>query len=152
MSDPQQALMTGAVRLAEQLPAGTIQSLAGAIAGGSAGAWEALRHRALQIVPQPATRALVNAFLATWSADAPAVTPHEAALILRTAAVSMRTMRAAQAVELVWTGPLVGNVAMRRTDQALLEVINRAQRSLLIVSFAVYKISTVAAALVFWGG
>jgi phosphatidylserine/phosphatidylglycerophosphate/cardiolipin synthase-like enzyme len=37
---------------------------------------------------------------------------------------------------------------MRRTDQALLQVINAAQHTLLIVSFAVYKISAIAAAMV----
>jgi phosphatidylserine/phosphatidylglycerophosphate/cardiolipin synthase-like enzyme len=37
---------------------------------------------------------------------------------------------------------------MRRTDQALLQVINSATQSLLIVSFAVYKIPQIAAALV----
>jgi phosphatidylserine/phosphatidylglycerophosphate/cardiolipin synthase-like enzyme len=37
---------------------------------------------------------------------------------------------------------------MRRTDQALLQVINSAKQSLLIVSFAVYKIPAIATAIV----
>ncbi|HMQ29465.1 MAG TPA: DISARM system phospholipase D-like protein DrmC [Chloroflexaceae bacterium] len=148
MSDAQHELITAAVRLAERLPAGTIQSLAAAMVGAVGGEWEPLRHRALQVVPQPETRALVADFLATWRSRAPAVTPSEAALMLRTAAVTTRTLREAQSVELVWTGPLVGSVSMRRTDQALLQVINSARHTLLIVSFAVYKIPAIAAALV----
>lgn len=148
MSDAQQKLITVAVQLAERLPAGTIQSLASAFVGAPAGEWEALRYRAFQVVPQPEARSLLGGFLATWSANASGVTPDEAALILRTAAVTARTMREAQSVELVWTGPLVGSVSMRRTDQALLQVINSAKQTLLIVSFAVYKIPAIAAALV----
>ena len=68
--------------------------------------------------------------------------------MLRTAATTTRSVKEAQTVELVWTGPLVAGPAMRRTDQALLQVINAAQQSLLIVSFAVYKISAIAAAIV----
>lgn len=147
MADAQEALITAAVQLAERLPAGALQSLAGAIAGTAAGAWEALRYRAFQVTPQPEARALVGQFLATWIAQAAEVTPTEAALILRTAAVTVRTLREAQSVELVWTGPLVGGVSMRRTDQALLQVINSAQQTLLIVSFAVYKIPVIAGAL-----
>ncbi len=127
---------------------GTLQSLAVAIAGGAGGEWEALRYRTLQVVPQPEARALVSDFLQMWSTRAPDMTPREVALILRTAAVTTRTIREAQSIELVWTGPLAGRVSMRRTDQALLQVINSAKRTLLIVSFAVYKIPAIAAALV----
>jgi phosphatidylserine/phosphatidylglycerophosphate/cardiolipin synthase-like enzyme len=148
MSDSQQKLIIAAVRLAERLPAGTLQSLALAVADTPGGDWETMRHRALQVVPQPEARALVGDFLGTWRLSAAAVTPLEGGLILRTAAVTTRTMREAQSVELVWTGPVIGSVSMRRTDQALLQVINSAKHSLLIVSFAVYKIPAIAAALV----
>ena len=66
--------------------------------------------------------------------------------------VRAKTYRESQAVELVWTGPLVSGATMRRTDQALLEVINNAQQSLLIVSFAVYKIPAIATAIVHAAG
>lgn len=148
MLDSQQILISAAVRLTERLPAGTIHSLAAAIAGATANQWEALRQAMLQVVPQPEARALVGDFFTTWSQIATEIRPGEAALMLRTAAVTTRTVRAAQSVELVWTGPVAGSVSMRRTDQALLQVITSAQQSLLIVSFAVYKIPTVAAALV----
>lgn len=148
MTDPHHELIAGAVRLMEHLPPGTVHTLAQALAEVTTGDWPRLRQRAYQVVPQPALRALVGDYLALWSRRAPAVAPAEAALILRTAAVSVRAAREAQSVELVWTGPAVSSVSMRRTDQALLEVISRARQTLLIVSFAVYKIPAIAGALV----
>lgn len=52
-----------------------------------------------------------------------------------------------QRVSVVWTGPETPAIAMRRTAQALLELIAMARRRLIVVSFAVYKASEVAAAL-----
>jgi phosphatidylserine/phosphatidylglycerophosphate/cardiolipin synthase-like enzyme len=51
-------------------------------------------------------------------------------------------------VELVWTGPDVGVVPLRRTEQALLQVIESATERLLVVSYAVYRIPRVCEALV----
>jgi phosphatidylserine/phosphatidylglycerophosphate/cardiolipin synthase-like enzyme len=148
MNDPYGQLMPQVIRLAEALPAGTLQTLASAIANCPAQGWEQLRLRASQIVPQLHLRSLVLDMLTAWQQQMPGVQPAEVALMLRTAAVTAHSVRAAQTVELVWTGPLVAGPAMRRTDQALLQVINAAQQSLLIVSFAVYKISAIAAAIV----
>src|SRR5581483_4713163 len=53
-----------------------------------------------------------------------------------------------QRVSVVWTGPETPAIAMRRTDQALLELIAMACRRLIVMSFAVYKVPEVAAALV----
>jgi phosphatidylserine/phosphatidylglycerophosphate/cardiolipin synthase-like enzyme len=55
--------------------------------------------------------------------------------------------RQAQRVELVWTGPESRAIAVRRTEQALLQVINGARQRLLIVSFVVYDIDEIAQAL-----
>jgi phosphatidylserine/phosphatidylglycerophosphate/cardiolipin synthase-like enzyme len=53
-----------------------------------------------------------------------------------------------QSVELVWTGPDAMGMALRRTDQALLELVDASQRSLLIVSFVVYRVQAIVQALV----
>jgi phosphatidylserine/phosphatidylglycerophosphate/cardiolipin synthase-like enzyme len=52
-----------------------------------------------------------------------------------------------QSVELVWTGPSSELVATRKTEQALIEVISRAQHELFLVSFVVYKANSVVEAL-----
>ncbi|SEF89500.1 PLD-like domain-containing protein [Marinobacterium lutimaris] len=52
-----------------------------------------------------------------------------------------------QSTELVWTGPTTPFVSTRRTEQALLQVINAAERTLFITSFVAYDVSSVVNAL-----
>lgn len=52
-----------------------------------------------------------------------------------------------QSTELVWTGPTTPFVSARRTEQALLQVINSAEHSLFITSFVAYDVSTLVKAL-----
>ena len=51
-------------------------------------------------------------------------------------------------MELVWTGPDVGMVPLRRTEQALLQVIDSASRRATVVSYAVYNIPRICEALI----
>jgi phosphatidylserine/phosphatidylglycerophosphate/cardiolipin synthase-like enzyme len=53
-----------------------------------------------------------------------------------------------QSAELVWTGPEVGVVPLRRTEQVILQVIESASERLLVVSYAVYNIPRIGEALV----
>lgn len=146
--DPMTTLIQQAVTVAEVLPPGLIQTLAHTIAGYPHQQWDTVRLRVAQTVPQHQQRALVLAFVDAWQQRAPALLPHEMALMLRTASITARTIRQQQTVELVWTGPIVPQVALRRTDQALLQVIHQAHTSLLIVSFAVYHIPAIADSIV----
>lgn len=52
-----------------------------------------------------------------------------------------------QSTELVWTGPTTPFVSARRTEQALLQVINAAEQTLFITSFVAYDVSTIVKAL-----
>src|SRR5690606_8167910 len=52
-----------------------------------------------------------------------------------------------QSIELVWTGPTTPFVSARRTEQALLQVINAADQTLFITSFVAYDVSTIVKAL-----
>ncbi len=52
-----------------------------------------------------------------------------------------------QSTELVWTGPTTPFVSARRTEQALLQVINAAEHNLFITSFVAYDVSTIVKAL-----
>lgn len=52
-----------------------------------------------------------------------------------------------QSTELVWTGPTTPVVSARRTEQALLQVINAAEKTLFITSFVAYDVSTIVKAL-----
>ena len=52
-----------------------------------------------------------------------------------------------KSTELVWTGPTTPFVSARRTEQALLQVINSANATLFITSFVAYDISSIISAL-----
>lgn len=75
------------------------------------------------------------------------VSADELASMLLAAAHVMAQAAAEQSVELVWTGPTTPVVAARRTEQALLEVINAASADLFITSFVAYDISSIVTAL-----
>ncbi len=48
----------------------------------------------------------------------------------------------------MWTGPDSEAVPLRRTDQALLELINSASKRVVVVCFAIYKVDQICRALV----
>ena len=146
MDEQRQIIIDHAVRLAAALPPGTIHALVRVIEP-AAGPQSAVRVAALQAIPQPAQRARAAGFLDAWAQQAPAISGAAVALALLSAAAATRSARAAQRLELIWTGPLATGVAMRRTDQALLQVIHSARQELLVVSFAVYKIPAIIEAL-----
>jgi phosphatidylserine/phosphatidylglycerophosphate/cardiolipin synthase-like enzyme len=107
-----------------------------------------LRAQVLSAVPQPALRDRVRGLLDRWQAEAPRVTAEGLGLALSAAAHTAEHFRQQQTLELVWTGPDSQVLPLRRTDQALLELINGAQNRLIIISFAVYKATAIASALV----
>lgn len=49
--------------------------------------------------------------------------------------------------ELVWTGPSSELVATRKTEQALLQIIDQAQERLFLTSFVAYDVASIMAAL-----
>lgn len=147
MSTEQEMIAAQAVRLAVELPVSLVQNLAQAITACNVQDWDYTRQQMLQVTPQPRFRVLVDEFLAAWRTHAVEASSESVALALRSAAAATQHYRETQSVDLVWTGPGVLEVPLRRTDQALLQVIDVAQRSLLVVSFAVYKIPEITQAL-----
>lgn len=99
-------------------------------------------------VGQEESRRLVRELVARWMESAPVVTPESVGLALDAASRSVAAVRKTQRIELIWSGPDSRVVPLRRTDQALLEVIEGATRSLHVVSFAVYKVPTIVDALI----
>lgn len=69
------------------------------------------------------------------------------AAMLLAAAHAFRHAESKQKVELVWTGPTTELVPARRTEQALIQVINAAKHRLFITSYVAYDIKSIAKAL-----
>jgi phosphatidylserine/phosphatidylglycerophosphate/cardiolipin synthase-like enzyme len=99
-------------------------------------------------VAQPEARAVLMGLVSTWLTHAPNVTPCELALAIRAANSTDAFHRARQSLEIVWSGPAPKATSFRRTDQALLELIQQAKNTLIIVTFAAYKVPQIATALV----
>jgi phosphatidylserine/phosphatidylglycerophosphate/cardiolipin synthase-like enzyme len=138
-------MVEAAHALACVLPGDTVEAVASAI-GACAG--KSFRTEIAQRVPHHQHRDAALAFVDRWQAEAKDIDPHAAALALRTAAYSERAHRDSQSVELVWTGPDAGESPCRRTEQAILQVLDAAKNRITLVSFSVYRIPNIAGALV----
>lgn len=134
--------------IAHDLPLHLVKSLAADIERMAIDNWPYSRNQVDQSMPQPNLRVQIGQLLDTWQRECPELTPQSLALALLAAAQAAEQMRRTQLTSLVWTGPTSRGLALRRTDQALLQVINTAQHRLLVVSFAVYKIANIRQALV----
>jgi len=122
--------------------------LAHAIEQADSAHWPRLRLQVMNDVSQPAVRERLSTFLDFWQQHAAHISPESISLALQTAAQVQAQHRDTQQLELVWTGPDSPIIPLRHTDQVLLQLINNAQHSLHIVSFAVYKANTIMQALI----
>jgi phosphatidylserine/phosphatidylglycerophosphate/cardiolipin synthase-like enzyme len=126
-------------RLVAGLPDGALDRLERLLEQGAS------RSVVLEAVPSDAyrdqARMLLNAI------DDAGVDERAVGLAIAAARERERTARV-ERISIVWTGPETEAVAMRRTDQALLELIAMTRTRLIVVSFAVYKVPEVATALV----
>ncbi|NUM46444.1 MAG: phospholipase [Anaerolineales bacterium] len=98
-------------------------------------------------LPHPAIQAEMESLIHLWQTEHPDIHASGLALAFLTATHAARQHREAQSLELVWTGPRSPNLPLRRTDQALLQLIQEAQTRLWIISFAVYKAQPILDAL-----
>jgi len=71
----------------------------------------------------------------------------EMAGILKGASYGYLSEKAREQVQLVWTGPDLNLIPVRRSEQVLLELINSAQSSLFLVSFVFVNVPTVEDAI-----
>jgi cardiolipin synthase len=97
------------------------------------------------VVSTPAAANLIHQLIDAWRTTT--VSADELASMLLSASHVFAKVSNQQSVELVWTGPKTPFVSARRTEQALLQVINSAEQTLFITSFVAYDISSIVKAL-----
>ncbi|WP_370663276.1 DISARM system phospholipase D-like protein DrmC [Massilia mucilaginosa] len=102
-------------------------------------------HTFNSIVGTPHAFSVVEKLVEAWKGTA--VTSAELAAMLGAASHLYTTVANEQSTELVWTGPTTPLISARRTEQALLQVINTADSRLLITSFVAYDFSAIVQAL-----
>jgi hypothetical protein len=142
---PERVIVDSAYTLACTLPSSTVEALAAAILTTPPGS---LRAEISKRVAHHQHRDLALAFVDRWRGEANGVDARTVAVALQTAALSEQTHRDSHSVELVWTGPDTEQTPFRRTEQAILQVLDAAKDRVTLVSFAVYRIPNVASALV----
>lgn len=99
----------------------------------------------VQLLPE--NRGLFTDVAYEWARCAERLSGAEVAAALEAAAFQERRLRKLSNVELVWTGPSALAAGLRSTEQVILDLIRRAQQSIYVITFAAYKVDSVAAAL-----
>ena len=142
---PERVIVESAYSLACSLPSSTVEAVAAAILTTSEGS---LRAEITKRVAHHQHRDMALAFVDRWRNEVKEVDARTVAVALQSAALSEQAHRDSQSVELVWTGPDTEATPFRRTEQAILQVLDAAKRRITLVSFAVYRIPNIAKALV----
>lgn len=141
----EQLIVQAVYALSRRLPFATIDAIATAIDSCSDAS---LKAEVLKRVAHHEHRDQALAFIDLWRRDAKHVDAQAVAIALRATALSEQANRDSQSVELVWTGPDADQSPFRRTEQAILQVLDSAKQRITLVSFAVYRIPNVSKALV----
>jgi phosphatidylserine/phosphatidylglycerophosphate/cardiolipin synthase-like enzyme len=140
---PSAGATAGALQAAAlTLPAQQISRLAVALEA-QPGPDDTARRAAWSVVANARFRQHVAAIFAAWAVECPQISGRSLALALRTAHSTAAHLRAQVDVDIAWTGPASYLVPVRRTREVLFEVIGAAQASLILVSFAAYKVPAV---------
>lgn len=108
---------------------------------------EQWHYQLVQIVPSPPLRQQVIDLIEQWQQDYPSLPPTAIALALQSNAETARALRAETPCQPVWTMPQASGAWVRQTEPTILELIERTQQALLIISFAVYAVPQIVQAL-----
>jgi len=129
--------------LVERLPPDVVDRLAQILDGRDV---EKLRGRLGTLAATADSKSLYQELDRLWS-GLPDIDPRTLSVALRSARWAFAHSTDIHEISIVWTGPATEIVPLRRTEQVLREIIDGAKLDLLIVSFVVYKIEGIMAAL-----
>jgi len=136
-------------KVAQQIPHSTLETVSAFIAeisqvANSETVWRPL----LQQMPKPIWREALADLIAIWYEDSPTLQGESIATALLSAYHCIKGSQEDLSIEVVWTGPEVSRIPVRRTEQVLLQLIRSSVRELTLISFAVYKVPTLTKALI----
>ncbi|MBD2463391.1 phospholipase [Oscillatoria sp. FACHB-1407] len=134
-------------QVTQEVPTSTLDSLIKVLMAAEQGEPFQMKSKLLQLLPRGSWRQAVSNLVDVWQVEAGELDGKAMAIALSTAAHCQTKLHQELSAELVWTGPNPASLPLRRTDQALLQLIRAAQRDLLIVSFAIYNIPEIVKAL-----
>lgn len=134
-------------QVARTIPSGVLRDVCLKLGSLPADASTGMIHSICSSIAQPDSRRCISEFLDFWIGSKSGIDSCQLSIALAAAGAVDTAWREQQSIELVWTGPTPEGSTFRRTDQALYDLINHAQRDLLIVTFAAYDIPEVLDAL-----
>lgn len=134
-------------QVTQEVPTSSLDSLIKVLMTAEQGEPFQIKSKLLQLLPRGSWRQAVSNLVDVWQVEAGELDGKAMAIALSTAAHCQAKLRQELSAELVWTGPNPASLPLRRTDQALLQLIRVAQQDLLIVSFAIYNIPEIVKAL-----
>jgi phosphatidylserine/phosphatidylglycerophosphate/cardiolipin synthase-like enzyme len=138
-------LESAVVDVVRRLPAAQITTLARTLAS-EPEPTPAARGRLQSLFPTPEFTEAASTLVDAWQA-AERLSGDALALALTATSEGVRNERTEETIEIVWTGPHTPEVPLRLTREALIDVIRAAKRSLVVVSFAAYKVELVVSEL-----
>ena len=130
MADGEKTLIEMAVQLTARLPTEMIGVVNRAILQSPGATPAQARACVAQDIPHPYYRDIATDFLKCWQNCAPLLSPPEVSLCLLTASQAAQIYQKSQAVELALTGPEVEGAAFCGTEQATLQVLDSAGRTI----------------------
>lgn len=145
-SDAWNALAEKIAEIARSIPPELVSSVLPRLIAWDSANSALSRAVALANIQNPQVRAELGALFDLWQQRCPEIPGSGLALAIQ-ASLSLNQQHDQVQVDLTWTGPETDAIPLRRTDGALLQLIGAARESLLIVSFAVYKIQAVVESL-----
>jgi len=136
-----------AIAVARDIPHAILDTICDALETLSPAAFSSDRQALVNGIVQTKAREALSLLFTAWNIKAPHLPPHSLAWALRAASRADDFRHQWQTLELVWTGPAPLASPLRRTDRALLDLIEGARRSILILMFAAYKIPEIITVL-----
>lgn len=121
----------------QSTPSETIQLVVNALMNWDPVYAELSKLNILSSIHNPDIKTKLSKLMDAWLLEHPQLPAQGFALAIQSSFLTYGTKQK-PSVELVWTGPGM-SYPVRRTDQALLELISGAKHQLVLVSFAVYK-------------
>jgi phosphatidylserine/phosphatidylglycerophosphate/cardiolipin synthase-like enzyme len=136
-------LLAAVVEVTDRLPSAAREELArGAARVSDASAAGSL----VQTVPQEDFRRAAEALVAAWRLE-PEVTGREVGAMLRGAAAARTSEEREGRVEVVMTGPSQPDAPTRSTEAVVVDVVGKATKELLLVTFAAFRYQPLVQAL-----
>ena len=145
--EKRRGLLATITELGRSLPESVLQSVCATLEELPGQPSPAERHAVVAHARSPRPRAALADLLDRWASDGAGMSPAALAWALRAAAATHGWHREHQSLELVWTGPVPMGTTLRRTDQALLELIRGAREQVTVVTFAAYRVPAIHSAL-----